>query len=139
MAGENLFPLWKRGIKGDLLEWCGGFLRNKAVVFWNAEATREQKISPGPSLPKRGKEASSSFFVTDETLMCVLHAPVSSHRLVGNDELFEGRDEEGGSGFALGLHSGHAFVRMTMEASHLLHRSLETVQLRFFTRRASDK
>ena len=36
MTGKFLIPLWKRGIKGDLLEWRGGFLGRRAADFFEA-------------------------------------------------------------------------------------------------------
>ena len=56
MTGKFLFPLWKRGIKGDLLEWRGDFLGRRAADFFEALNQDERKKSPLAPLFQRGEQ-----------------------------------------------------------------------------------
>ena len=56
MTGKFLFPLWKRGIKADLLESRGGFLGRRAADFFEALNQGERKKSPLAPLFQRGEQ-----------------------------------------------------------------------------------
>jgi hypothetical protein len=54
MVGGDLFPLWKRGIKGDLILWWGGFLCSIGAVLRDDRSSVRAKNLPWPLFFKEG-------------------------------------------------------------------------------------
>jgi hypothetical protein len=50
------FPLWKRGIKGDLFLRCGRLHCTRVAVLWDDATKCKQENLPCPSFPKRATE-----------------------------------------------------------------------------------
>jgi len=122
-------PPLERGIKGDLIVRWSGFLRRIRAVLRGDGAACAQKISPGPSFPKRGNGKRATASALDENLLCARHPPVQP-KLIGNDQFSKGdvlaadhqtsyadvrnmtltiRREDGRKGDRLGLGIGRRF------------------------------
>ena len=85
MVGGHLFPLWKRGIKGDLIGWWGGFLCSMGAVLLDDRSNVCQK-SPLAPLFQRGVIEDLPNFEWLTTICCVFHTHRVQPKLMGNDE-----------------------------------------------------